>query len=187
MIRPVLSVVLGATFLVATTACSSPAPAPAASPSAAASTPAPVESPASPSATPTPGETDVFAAMTAATTAVPGTVVEIGREREGTVAIWEIGVRNGNSGTEVYVNRATGKVIRQRPLVLSREQRQDTTVTAEEAIRTAQADTPGELMELDLGTERGSLVWEVVVREGARSWEFYIDAKDGTILRRQRD
>ena len=63
----------------------------------------------------------------------------------------------------------------------------DAAVTAEQAIRTAQADTPGELMELDLGTERGRLVWEVVVRAGTRSWEFYIDAQDGTILRRQRD
>lgn len=187
MIRPALSVVFSAAFLFSVTACSSPAPTPAGTPSVATSTPAPAESPTSASASPTPGEADAFAAMTAATTAVPGTVVEVGRDREGTTAVWEIGVRNGSSGTEVYVNRATGEVIRQRPLVLSREQRQDAAVTAEQAIRTAQADTPGELMELDLGTERGRLVWEVVVREGARSWEFYIDAQDGTILRRQRD
>ncbi|MBP8921003.1 MAG: PepSY domain-containing protein [Micropruina sp.] len=182
MIRPALSVILGAAFLLGATACSSPTstPSPAGTPTVAA--------PSSPASTsPSPGAADVFAAMTAATKAVPGTVVEVGRDREGTVATWEIGVRTADAGVEVYVNRATGEVMRQRPLVLSREQRQDTTVTAEQAIRTAQADTPGDLMELDLGTDRGRLVWEVVVREGARSWEFYIDAQDGTIVRRQRD
>lgn len=43
-------------------------------------------------------------------------------------------------------------------------------------------------MELDLGTERGRVVWEVLVREStARPWEFYGDAQNGQILRRQRD
>ena len=186
MIRPALSLILGAAFLISAAACSSPASSPTNSATPSTATPTPAESPAS--ASPSPSAPDVFAAMTAATTAVPGTVVEVGRDREGTVAVWEIGVRNGSTGTEVYVNRETGAVIRQRPLVLSREQRQDATVTAEQAIRTAQADTPGELMELDLGTERGRLVWEVLVRESAaRSWEFYVDAQNGKILRRQRD
>lgn len=189
MIRPAISVALGAALLLTATACSAPAPASsptAASPSVSAepTTPAPSTPTA---ASPTAGPADVFAAMTAATTAVPGTVVEVGRDNEGTTPIWEVGVRNGSTGTEVYVNRSTGEVIRQRPLVLSREQRQDAAVTAEQAIRTALADTPGDFRELDLGTHRSSLVWEVVVREGTRSWELYVDAKTGKIVRRQRD
>lgn len=188
MIRPAVSVALSAALLLTATACSAPAPASsptAASPSASAEPTTPA--PSTPTASPTAGAADVFAAMTAATTAVPGTVVEVGRDNEGTIPIWEVGVHNGNTGTEVYVNRNTGEVIRQRPLVLSREQRQDAAVTAEQAIRTALADTPGDLREVDLGTHRGSLVWEVLVREGTRSWEFYIDAQTGKIVRRQRD
>lgn len=66
----------------------------------------------------------------------------MGRDSEGTVASWEIGVRNGSTGTEVYVSRDTGAVIRQRLLVLSREQRQDAAVTAEQAIRDGPRPTP---------------------------------------------
>ncbi len=43
------------------------------------------------------------------------------------------------------------------------------------------------IRELDLDTERGVVVWEILAREGRLQIEFYVDATTGSILKREID
>lgn len=128
-------------------------------------------------------------AIVTATDRVPGFVVGVEADRDGTTPVWEVIVRaEDGSGTELYIDRATGEIIRERSERLSRAQQESAAVTAQEAIDIALAAAPGELIEAELDTERGALVWSIEVRQSARATtEFYIDANTGEILKQEVD
>lgn len=100
--------------------------------------------------------------------------------------VWSVLVRTPDgSGTEVYVNAATGEVVRQQSEPLPAEARAAApTVTAIAAIDTALAARPGAVRELDLGTEQSVVVWEILVRNGGET-EFYIDAATGAVVKQE--
>lgn len=126
-------------------------------------------------------------AALAALVAVPGDVIAIDREDGG---IWSVEVRtSAGDGVEVYVDGSTGDILRQRPESLPSEARDGApAVTAVEAIDIVLAAAPGAVTrELDIGTERGVVVWEIEVRDGGGEIEFYVDASTGEILEQERD
>lgn len=114
----------------------------------------------------------------------PGAVVELDREP----TVWEVVVLADGDGVELYIDIDSGEVTRERARMLSPVQRTAPAVTAGEAIGIALTETPGELWELDLGTERGTTVWEAMVTaEAGGEWELYISAETGEILKVERD
>lgn len=126
-------------------------------------------------------------AAQAALAARPGDVISIDPELGD---IWEVHVRTTDGeGIELYVNAATGAVVREGAERLPREARDSApTVTAVEAIDIVLAAVPGaSILELDLGTERGTVVWEIEARDGRTTIEFDIDAATGKILKQERD
>ncbi len=135
------------------------------------------------------GPLDARLAVDRALQLVPGAVVELGRERERGVDVWEVGVlREDSTGTELYLAVDTGEKVRESTLRLSSEQRTPPAVTAREAIDVALGAVPGSIVELDLGTERGAVVWEALVSADAGGrFEVYIDAASGAIVKQERD
>lgn len=148
----------------------------------AAETPAGTDTPAA--SAPTHADPAARAAQ-GALAAVAGDVISIDRERG---SVWSVLVRDTNGrGTEVYVDATNGSVSRQRSEQLPTVARSAApTFTAIEAIDVAlEAQPSGAVHELDLGTERGVVVWEIEVRGGGNT-EFYIDASTGKIVKRER-
>lgn len=149
----------------------------------------------SPEPSPAPSEpqpaagVDALAAIEIAERAVPGDVVELHRDRENGVPVWEVDVRRADgSGVELYIDRANGEVLRERSTDLSAYQRQATTVSAAESARIALDSVGGEVVELELDRDDGRLLWAVTVRaDDGVEWEFEIDANSGDILDRDRD
>lgn len=134
-----------------------------------------------------PTHTDPAArAAQAALAARPGDVISIDPEGGD---VWSVQVRTtAGEGTEVYVNATTGEVQRERPEALPSEARDGMpAITAVEAIDIAlgAAEAGAAVGELDLGTERGTVVWEIKVREGSGGTEFYIDASTGAIVKQE--
>ncbi|QLQ10372.1 MAG: PepSY domain-containing protein [Nocardioidaceae bacterium] len=187
-----LLAVAGVSALLLTAACGSDEPA-----DGSASPTAPTDSTADPSETPTseqptetpaetPTETEPPAtgvthadpaarAAQGALVAVPGAVISVDHERGN---VWSVLVRTTDgAGTEVYVDATDGAIQRQRNEPLPRVARSAApSFTAVEAIDVALGALPnGEVRELDLGRERGVVVWEIEVRAGGIT-EFYIDA-----------
>lgn len=128
------------------------------------------------------------AAEVALETAPGGTVVEISPGLERGRATWEVLVRNSDgSGTEVYILAATGEVLKQEPATVPAEAKgSGPAVSAQEASDVALGAVPeGTIVEIDLGTERGTTVWEVLVRGSSGREELYIDAATGDIIKRE--
>lgn len=135
----------------------------------------------------TEGAVDARAAAEIALEAVPGAVVEIELGREGTNVVWEVGVLGEDgSGVELYIDRSTGDVLRQSTLRLDSEQRTAPAVTAVEAIDIALDASPGRVTAVDLGTERGQVVWEIEVIGTSGGMELYIDAATGDVVKQER-
>jgi len=112
--------------------------------------------------------------------------IDLGRERGRNV--WEVLVRQADgTGIELYIAVDNGEVVAQDPSTVPAEARNAApAITAQEAIGIALEAVPGAAVEVDLGTERGRTVWEVLVRgTGSGSVEFYIDAASGEILKQE--
>ncbi len=118
-----------------------------------------------------------------------GAVVELEQGREGGVEVWDIDVlQSDGSGTTLYLDRQTGETIRQRPVQLSPPQTNAPAIPAHEAIGAALGAVPGEIVELDLDTDRGRVVWEALIAADAGGhWEVYVDAATGEVLKQERD
>ncbi|SHI34090.1 Uncharacterized membrane protein YkoI [Tessaracoccus bendigoensis DSM 12906] len=190
---------LAAAALLLPTACSTPS-SPEVSPTGTSpSVTAPIGSPSAESTptattegTPTPtdeasatavpeGPLDATRAIEAALAHSPGAVVEIDAERRA----WEVTViREDGTGVELTIDAQSGEVTRTRDTRLSLTQSTAPQISATEAIGIALGNTPGEVIELDLDTERGTLVWEVLVRaEAGGRVEIYVDATTGEVLK----
>ncbi len=97
-------------------------------------------------------------------------------------------LREDGTGVELYVDAETGEITRERDTQLRGVQATAPKVTATEAIGIALGNTPGGIIELDLDTERGAVVWEVLVRADAGGrFEIYVDATTGAVVKVERD
>lgn len=101
---------------------------------------------------------------------------------------WEVLVRRADgSGAEIYVNAQSGETLRERaaqvPAAAADAAPQ---FTAVEAIDVALGAVPdGAIRELDIDTEAGVVVWEILVGGGGGATEFYIDATTGDIVKQE--
>ncbi len=130
------------------------------------------------------GRLDAAGAIAAALAHTPGAVVEVDAD----LRVWEVTVlRADGTGVELYIDATSGEITRQRDKRLTTVQRTAPQVTAAEAIGLALAHTPGTIIELDLDTHRGAVVWEVLVRADAGGrFELYIDAATGQVVKSER-
>lgn len=145
----------------------------------------PVES-EQPAETPAGVDQAVLAAE-AALAEVPGDVISLDREDRD---VWSVEIRTSDAeGVELYVDAVTGEVQGQHAESLPREVRDSApTVTAVEAIDIVLDASPeAEVRELDIDSGRGTVVWEVQVRDSGGSIEYYVDAATGEILKEERD
>ncbi|HMR47800.1 MAG TPA: PepSY domain-containing protein [Arachnia sp.] len=208
-VRPLTRLALAAAATLAVAGCGSPstgpAESPAAPPSATETSATPVETEAPPTSeapeeTPSPSiedstspaengapthTDDAARAAQGALAAVPGDVISIDREGRD---LWSVEVRTvQGEGVELYVEASTGVVQRQQSQRLPAEARDSApAVTAVEAIEIALGALPNSTVwEVDLDTKRGTVVWEILVRDGVRLTEFYIDAATGEILKQE--
>ena len=101
--------------------------------------------------------------------------------------IWEVLVRNANGGgAELYIDAATGEVIKQEPADIPPYARiAAPTVAAGEAMTIALTATPGTVEEAGLGLEGARTVWEVLVIGADGRVEHYIDAGTGEIIKQE--
>lgn len=131
------------------------------------------------------GPVDASGAVRVALAHTPGAVVDV--DMDGT--IWEVTVLQADgTGRELYIDAATGQVTRVQGKTLEPTQRTAPQVTAKEAIDAALAEVPGSIVELDLGLDRSTLVWEALVRADAGGrFEVYIDAATGSVRKTERD
>lgn len=133
------------------------------------------------------GRIDAAGAASIALEAVPGAVVELELGRQRTAIVWEAGVLGSDgSGTEVSIDSQSGEVLSQERLRLSTVQSTAPAVTAAEAIEIALDTASGRVKAMDLDTERGATVWEVVVIGTRGGTELYIDATSGTVVKQER-
>lgn len=134
---------------------------------------------------PTSADLDVIAAIDAAIAIVPGTPVEGDLTDEAGRAAWSIEIRDAAvTATEVYIDVATGELIRQKPGTLS-ELAAGTLppVTAQEGIAAALAANSGSrATAFDLDREDGVIVWAVEVRGSGGNLAVYVDANSGQVL-----
>lgn len=131
------------------------------------------------------GPLDASGAVRAALAHTPGAVVDV--DMDGST--WEVTVLQADgTGRELYIDAATGQVTRAQGQRLDPTQRTAPQVTAKEAIDAALAEVPGSIIELDLGLDRTTLVWEALVRADAGGrFEVYIDAATGAVRKTERD
>ncbi len=163
---------------------SSPAPEPSETPSSAAPEESAPEDDTPASEAPA-GRLDAVGAIDAALAHTPGAVVELDAEPR----TWEVTVlREDGTGVELYIDAESGDVTRERSARLSSVQTTAPKVTAADAIGIALGNTPGQVIELDLDTERGAVVWELLVRADAGGrFEIYVDATSGAVVKVERD
>jgi uncharacterized membrane protein YkoI len=118
-----------------------------------------------------------------------GTVVDIDPGMENGQAVWEVLVRRpDNTGLEIYLDAATGAVLRQERESLPREALGPRpAVTVQQAIATATGAVPGgRVTAIDLDTENGRVVWDVDVAGPGGRKAITIDAATGRILEQER-
>ena len=141
--------------------------------------------PEAPEVTEVSGRLDALGAIDVALEHAPGAVVEMERSPR----FWEVTVlREDGTCTELYINVTNEEIAREDSARLGSEQREAPAVPAADAIGTAVEEVPGRVVALDLGTERGALVWEVLVSAGVGGvHEVYIDAATGEIVKVERE
>jgi uncharacterized membrane protein YkoI len=115
-------------------------------------------------------------------------VVAGGRTSEEGTKVWYVTVRGDDRtrGTEVYLDRSTGDVVKQQPEVLQPSARGELPqVSARQALATALRSAPGaSVVEFDLEREDGTRVWYVFLRgDVGGQKEVYIDANSGSVIR----
>lgn len=116
-----------------------------------------------------------------------GAVVEIEPSREAGRNTWEVIVRQPDAaGIEIYIDAETGDVIKQEPEeVPSEAAASPPTFTAAQAMDAALAAVPGMVSEVELGTERGRVVWEIIITGDSGRIEVYVDATSGEIVKQE--
>lgn len=185
---------IGSALLVAGCSTSGDSETPAGTSSVAPSEAAPSAAPSeneAPAQTPDPDvpgmPVDALGAVEAALSYTPGAVVEVDFDDDENV--WEVEVLlEDGRGLDVYVDVATGEVLRERDTPLSSWQREAPQVTASEAISIALTEKPGAVRDLDLDREGGRVAWEVeVFAEDGTEWDFYIDPTSGEVLSQEQD
>lgn len=159
--------------------------------------PAPAASqPAAATSSPSPGTgsgtADTISARDAvgiATDHTPGDVVEVDADDHRGAAVWEVTVRAADgSGTELYIDRASGDVIEEKSTNISDDQRESPSLSVTDAIDAVLAAEPGTLTHIDLDRENGTAVWEADVRtESGSEAEITIDATSGDVLKHEID
>ncbi|QTV80077.1 PepSY domain-containing protein [Microbacterium sp. NIBRBAC000506063] len=78
--------------------------------------------------------------------------------------------------------------MRQRSTTLSPPQTTAPAIPADEAIDVALDAVPGGIVELDLDTDRGRVVWEALIAADAGGlWEVYVDAATADVLKQEQD
>lgn len=136
----------------------------------------------------TPGITAARAAAIALQRVPGGTVVDVDPGIENGQAVWEVLVRRpDNTGLEIYLNAATGAVLRQERESLPREALGPRpAVTVQQAIATATGAVPGgRVIAIDLDSENGRTVWDVDVAGPGGRKAITIDAATGRILKQE--
>ena len=101
---------------------------------------------------------------------------------------WEVLIRRADgAGIELYVNAESGQTLRDRAVQVPAVARDAAPqFTAIEAIDVALAQIgDGAVRELDIDTEAGVVVWEIVVGGGGGATEFYVDATSGDIVKQE--
>lgn len=130
-------------------------------------------------------------AIDAALVQVPGgAVVAGGRTDEAGQQVWYIEVlASDGAGTELYLNTATGDLVRERPTSLSAvASGMPPKLSAQEGLAAAVEAAPGsEVVEFDLETEKGATAWYVLVRDSSGLIEVYVNADTGAIISQERD
>lgn len=136
------------------------------------------------------GDEPAARAAQAALDAVPGIVVSIDSEDDdGTGNVWSVQLRDDNGeGIELYIDAETGDVVREEPESVPQEAQGSTPkITAFDAIDIALETVPGGAIDdVDLDTELGVVVWDVVVIDGGEM-DLTIDAETGEVLHQERD
>lgn len=159
-------------------------------PSPMASSPAQSPSDSSPNQSPSASSPTSAAAISAldainiAVQRTPGIVVEVETENYQGSRVWEVIVRaSDDSGSKLYIDRASGNIVDEKAKRLSDEDLETPAISATEAITKIQQVVPGTLTDLELETEHSALIWEAKVRSdsGARI-EVHVDAMTGEIL-----
>lgn len=154
------------------------------------SAPSQSEDPATPSEDQPESEAiDAARAAQLALESVPGAVVELELDREGTALVWEIGVLAADgSGVGLHLDSTSGEILDQHSIRLSKEQRTAPEQTVDAIIGIAvEAVGGGAVTEAEVDTENGSVVWEVTVFDDPVGWDLDIDATTGEVLKQQQD
>lgn len=130
----------------------------------------------------------------AALAVVPsGRVISIELERSSGVVVWEVDVATTDAVHEVDVDAAKGTVVTNQPdrsssSVSQAQGRLDAaTLGYDDALKVATgAVSRGEVVEIGLDESGGRLVWEAdVITSGPVKHELDIDAKSGTVIKRE--
>ncbi len=116
---------------------------------------------------------------------VPGTVISVELDDHKGSSVWEVKVRaQDDSGTELYIDRISGEVLRQNAEKLDDEELADPKLSIVEAIAKIQEVEPGMIVEIALDKERRTLVWEAKVHNASGNrMEVQLDADTGEVLR----
>ena len=125
-------------------------------------------------------------AVNKALAVVPGSaVVEIDSRAKDGRTVWEVVLRKPDgSGTELYIDQATGFLLKQESAEVPRYARGSApTISASAAMSSALSSTPGIVEEVELSREDGGIVWEVRVAGASGRVKHYIDATSGKVFK----
>lgn len=137
----------------------------------------------------TTGPVDAVQAIDFAIANTPGDAVEIEAKTEHDVAVWEVIVLQADgTAVEYLVSIATGQILEQKPANVAVTSAP--AVSLVQAIEIATSAVPDSaIVEARLETERGQVVWDVLVRQigSGGEVELEIDAETGEIVRQEVD
>jgi uncharacterized membrane protein YkoI len=116
-----------------------------------------------------------------------GAVMDIDRGTERGQAVWEVVVRQDDgSAVELYIAQATGELVAQHPARSDADVTTPPPLSVQQAVAIAEQAVPGSaVVEADLGSDRGRIVWEVLVRASSQDVELYIDAATCEIVKQE--
>ena len=116
-----------------------------------------------------------------------GTVTEAVLTKEKEAVIYEIGITNGNTETEIIIDPITGNILSTEEdvkEVMTQEERALTTdKTIEERMKEiALREVNGHIISIDTEKEEGRVLYEITINNGNDIAEVEIDAETGEIL-----